>query len=175
MQLVTVPNQILNQKTKPIEKVTPELVKTAREMIKFAKTFQDPEGVGLASAQVGRNEAFFVAKIGKKFEIIFNPQILKFSNKKRTFFEGCLSVPDYYAEIVRPVGITAIYQDKSGQSIKKKYAGIAAWIFQHEYDHLQGKLFTDYIKEQKAPVFKYVGKDSNGADLFERLDTSNVK
>lgn len=169
MEVVKVPSDKLRIKTKQVKKITPELLKLAKEMIKFTKTFQDPEGVGLATTQIGRDEKFFVAKIGEKFGVFFNPQILSTSKKKKLFFEGCLSIPDIWGEIERPIYITATYQDESGQLIKKRLTGSSAWIFQHEVDHLNGKLFMDNVLEQKGRVFKVIGKDQAGADIFEQV------
>lgn len=169
--VVKAPDNRLRIKTKPVKKITPELVKVAREMIKITKSFKDPEGVGLASTQIGRTERFFVAKIGKngKFITVFNPKILKTSPKEKIFFEGCLSILNYYGETKRPISISVEYQDETGQKITKRLQGTSAWIFQHEVDHLEGKLFMDHVMTQKGRVFKAVGKDKAGSDIFEEI------
>lgn len=139
-------------------------------MVKLAKSYIDPEGVGLASTQVGLSEQFFVLKLGDgKFKSYFNPKILKSSKKKKKFFEGCLSIPNFWGEIERPISTTVTYLDSKGMEIKEKLTGIDAWIFQHEYDHLQGKLYMDHVLEQKGRLFKVVGKDRAGADVFEEV------
>lgn len=171
MQVITAPDGKLRIQTKPVKKITPELLKIASEMIKLTKTFQDPEGVGLASTQIGRSERFFVAKIGPDDQFIacFNPKILSFSTKKKTFFEGCLSIPNYFAHTQRPTSIMAEYEDEEGKKIKKRFYGAKAWIFQHEVDHLDGKLFMDHVLQQKGRVFKVAGKDRTGSDIFEEV------
>ncbi len=170
LAVVQAPNPILRSKTKPVKKITPDCLKLSRDMIKLTKTFIDPEGVGLAANQVGRDDCFFVAKQGKKFITCFNPKILSYGDKKKIFFEGCLSIPNYYAYIKRPTKVTVEYQDETGQTITKKLGGTAAWIFQHETDHLNGKLFMDLALEQKGRIFKVTGKDRAGADIFEEVE-----
>lgn len=170
IKIVRAPDKRLRVQTKPVKKITPELLRVTSEMIKLAKTFQDPEGVGLASTQVGRDEQMFVGKLdGKNFETVFNPQIISCGKRIKTFFEGCLSIPEHYGEIQRPTNLTVTYINKEGQKITKRLIGLASWIFQHEMDHLQGKLFVDHVLEQKGKMFKAVGKDKSGADIFEEV------
>lgn len=169
MQVVKAPDLRLRAKTRSVKKITPELLKIAHEMIKITKSFTDPEGVGLASTQIGRDERFFIAKIGKIFKAFFNPKILSFSKNKRGFFEGCLSIPDHFGEIKRPSSITVSYQDEKGTQITKKLTGVTAWIFQHEMDHLDGKLFVDHILSQDGRMFRVVGRDKAGVDIFEEV------
>lgn len=175
MEVVTAPNQILRAKLKPVKKITPELLKVAREMIKLTKSFKDPEGVGLAANQIGRNERFFVAKdIARKapkdaFIICFNPKILSVSPKTKVYFEGCLSIPNYYGETIRSLSIKAEYQDETGRKVVKRLSGTAAWIFQHEVGHLDGELFMDKVLQQKGRVYRVAGKDKAGADILEEV------
>ncbi len=83
MQVVKAPDPRLRVQTKPVKKINASLVNTLREMIKLTKTFKDPEGVGLASTQVGLEERFFVAKNGKQFMMVINPKIESFSKKTK--------------------------------------------------------------------------------------------
>lgn len=170
MQIVIAPDQMLRAKTKLVKKVTPELLKIIEQMVNLTKTFTDPEGVGLASTQIGRDEKFFITKNHKKeFEPVFNPQILSFGPKTKVFFEGCLSIPNYYGEVTRPTTIKVKYMDYYGNMVTKTLSGIAAWIFQHEVDHLEGKLFVDKVLEQKSKMFKVIGRDRAGAEIFEQI------
>lgn len=169
INVVKAPDTRLRINTKPVKKITPELIKIAKEMIKLTKTFQDPEGVGLASTQIGREERFFIAKIGKDFIVCFNPKILSTSKKTKVYFEGCLSIPNYYGEAERHFSATVSYQDETGKQITKKLTGISAWIFQHEMDHLNGTLFMDHVLQQKGKVFKVAGRDKAGAEIFEEI------
>lgn len=173
MQVLRAPDESLRVKTKQVKKITPELLKIIDQMIKLTKTFVDPEGVGLASTQVGLNGQFFVAKRvnGKKedFVAVFNPQILSFGKKTKKFFEGCLSIPNYWAEVERPTTVKVRYMDKEGNIKEEILKGVNAWIFQHEVDHLNSKLFMDLALEQQSRVFKVVGRDRAGAEIFEEI------
>ncbi len=171
MEVVKAPDNKLRVKTRPVKKVTTELLKIAREMIKMTKSFKDPEGVGLAATQIGRSERFFVGKVGKngEFEIVINPKILKSSPKQKVFFEGCLSIPDIYGETTRPISVSVEYMDEKGEKVFKRLQGITAWIFQHEVDHLDGTLFMDHVLTQKGKVYKVAGRDETGSEIFEEV------
>lgn len=169
MQIIKAPDIRLRTKTKRVNKITPELTALVNEMIEFASSFKDPEGVGLSTNQIGRTERFFVAKIGKAFVPFFNPEIHTFSSRKKVFFEGCLSIPDYYGETKRPISIKVSYQNEKGEKISKTLKGINSWIFQHEVDHMNGILFMDRVLESKGKVYKFVGKDKTGSDIFEQV------
>ena len=177
MDVVKAPDQRLRIKTKPVKKITPLLIELCKAMIKKTKDFKDPEGVGLAATQIGKDEQFFVALIGtaqdknrtEDFKIFINPKILSYGKKTKIFFEGCLSVPDYYGEVERPTTIKVSYLNDRGAKITEDLEGSDAWFFQHEFDHLQGKLFIDYVLAQKSRLFKTVGKDRAGADIFEEV------
>lgn len=190
MQIVHAPDPRLGIKTKPVKKITPGLIQTLKNMIKLTQTFTDPEGVGLASIQVGLGESFFVARLhdskqnppqnptqrskrwaryGKEFTGIINPKILSHSKRTKTYFEGCLSVPDIWGGVKRHTSIKVSYQDEKSNQITKTLKGISAWIFQHEMDHLNGVLFSHRVLEQKGKFYKYTGKDKTGADTFEEM------
>lgn len=170
MDIVIAPDQKLRVKTKPVKKINQGLLTLVKQMIKKTKSFKDPEGVGLASTQIGRDEQLFIAKLEEnKFFSVFNPKILSYSKKTKIFFEGCLSIPNYWGEIKRPISVKVTYQDEAGKQIIERLTGTKAWIFQHEYDHLQGKLVIDHVLEQKARLFKVVGKDRAGADVFQEV------
>lgn len=169
MELVTAPDPKLKIKTKPVKKINPGLIHTLEDMVKLTKTFKDPEGVGLASTQVGLDGSFFIAKNNQKFIQVINPKILSMSKTTKKYFEGCLSIPNIWGEVKRAVSIKVSYQDPSGKTITKVVKGILAWIFQHEVDHLNGILFSNRVLEQKGKFYKFTGKDKTGADIFEEM------
>lgn len=170
LKMVLAPDNRLRVKTKPIKKFGEKYKNIISEMIKLTQTFVEPEGVGLASTQVGLDEQYFIAKREDgTFKAAFNPKILKYSKKTNEVFEGCLSIPNFWGEIIRPVGVTVSYQDEDGNEHTEKLTGLDAHIFQHECDHLQGKLFMDLVMEQKGRLFKIAGKDRAGADVFEEV------
>lgn len=169
MQVVQAPDARLRVQTKPVKKINNGLIKILEEMVKLTKTFKDPEGVGLASTQVGLEERFFVAKDKDKFISVVNPRILSTGKRIKKFFEGCLSVPGMWGEVRRPTTIKVTYQNPEGKTVTATLSGMLAWIFQHEIDHLNGRLFSDKVLEQKGKFYKFTGKDKTGTDMFEEV------
>lgn len=169
MNVVIAPDERLRVKTKLVKKVNNALKNTLTEMVKLTKTFKDPEGVGLASTQVGLEEAFFVAKNGKAFIKVVNPKIISTSKRTKKYFEGCLSIPNMWGEVKRHTNIKVSYQDENGKLHTQPLKGVLAWIFQHEIDHLNGKLFSERVLEQKGRFYKYTGKDKTGTSMFEEI------
>ncbi len=169
MQVVKAPDPKLRVKTKEVKKVTPAVLETLKKMVKLTKTFKDPEGVGLATTQVGLTDRYFVAKFGEDFIFVINPKILTFSKKTKLYFEGCLSTPDIWGEVKRHLSIKVSYLNEQGQPITKSLSGVLAWIFQHEVDHLDGILFQDRVLEQKGRFYKFTGKDKTDHDMFEEI------
>src|SRR3989344_5558254 len=105
-------------------------------------------GIGLSANQIGLNMRVFVAEVpdaqgGMKSYAIFNPKLEKFSGEKIPFEEGCLSVPLTYGTVERAERVTLTGFDKNGGPVKIKAWGLLARVFQHEVDHLEGKLFID--------------------------------
>ena len=169
LSVVKAPDEKLRVKTRPVKKINQALRNTLKEMVKLAKTFKDPEGVGLAATQVGLTESFFVAKNGQKFISVINPEILRRGKRTKKYFEGCLSVPNMWGEVKRATNIKVSYQDSGGETVTLPLKGIPAWIFQHEIDHLNGILFSDRVLEQKGKFYKYTGKDKTGTDMFREI------
>ncbi|MDO8618875.1 MAG: peptide deformylase [Candidatus Daviesbacteria bacterium] len=170
LQVVNAPDARLRIKTKPVKKIGPALSSLTKEMIKLTLSFKDPEGVGLAATQIGLNERFFVGKVGEKdFKVFINPKIIQFSKRVKKYFEGCLSIPDYYGEINRSTTIKVSYQDLKGVLHKETLKAMGAWIFQHEVDHLDGILFPDRVLQQKGRFFKFTGRDKRGQDMYEEV------
>ena len=119
-----------------------------RELLSgMRKAMKESDGVGLAANQIGISSRFFVAEFDRKFYAIFNPEIVSFSKTKDLLEEGCLSVPGKAGEVLRHTEIVIRGYDKNGKRVKIRAWGRLAQIFQHEVDHLNGKLFTDYIKK----------------------------
>lgn len=126
-----------------------DLIRNMREFMKKAN------GIGLSANQIGLPYRLFVAQVpdsqGKqKFYAVFNPEIKKESNEKVTTEEGCLSVPETYGPVERYYKLTLTGFDPRGKKIKIKAWGLLARVFQHEVDHLDGKLFVDKAKEIRS-------------------------
>lgn len=169
MQVIIAPNQKLRTKAKIVKNISLYHLNVVREMIEIASKFKDPEGVGLAAPQVGILERFFIAKFDDSFKAFFNPKILFYGKRTKKFLEGCLSIPDYYGEVIRPTLIKVKYQNAKREIVYQRLTGLAAMVFQHEFDHLEGKLFIDYVMEQKSKLYKVVGKDQAGSDIFQEV------
>ncbi|MDE2001008.1 MAG: peptide deformylase [Patescibacteria group bacterium] len=118
-----------------------DLLKTMREAMKNAN------GVGLSANQIGLDMHVFVAQAEGKFYAIFNSKLTKVSDEKSTLEEGCLSVPNIFGEVTRPMRVVLEGYDRNGKKIKIKAWGLLARIFQHESDHLNGTVFIDKAKD----------------------------
>lgn len=118
--------------------------KNIREMLKkMRELMKKSDGVGLSANQIGLDLNVFVAQVEGKFYSFFNPKITKFSEELLEAEEGCLSVPEVFGKVVRPGKVVLEGFDKNGKKIKIKAWGLLARVFQHEFDHLNGKLFID--------------------------------
>lgn len=115
---------------------------------RMRKTMEEANGIGLAANQVGLDFRMFVAKWDDKFYAVFNPSIENPSREKEIIEEGCLSVPGQYGEVKRPAGITLVGQGATGKKLKIKAWDMLARIFQHEVDHLNGKLYIDRMSRR---------------------------
>ena len=155
MKILLVPNPILRQKAHKIDSINKEDINIANEMMDLM--IQVP-GVGLAANQVGILKQIVTInfedkeKNKEKKYILFNPKILSYSKETIVMEEGCLSLPDQYADVERPKQITLEYLDLKNKLIKKTVGGYEARILQHEIDHLSGKLFVDYLSSLKRNI-----------------------
>ncbi len=118
-----------------------ELVKAMRQIMHRA------DGIGLSANQIGLNLNIFVAQVENKFYAVFNPKLTQLSKDTDEFDEGCLSVPGVYGMVNRPAKVTLTGFNPAGKAIKIKAWGLLARVFQHEFDHLNGGLFTDKAKK----------------------------
>ncbi|MFA7662723.1 MAG: peptide deformylase [Patescibacteria group bacterium] len=135
------PNPILRKKCEPIKRIDDKVRFLAKEML---ETMYKGHGVGLAGPQVGVSKNIFVIDAHKGPLVIINPEIVEFSENKKTMLEGCLSVPGTDIDIERPEKIKLVYQDETGQKKELSASGLTARVVQHEYDHLFGRLIVDY-------------------------------
>ena len=159
--ILTEPNKLLRQISQPVDRVGKEEQKLMDDMI---ETMYAALGIGLAAIQVGVPKRIIVMDIskekGKKEPRYFvNPIIKKKDSLKATYEEGCLSVPDQFAEIDRPVKCEVEYLDYNGKKQLLEADGLLATCIQHEMDHLEGVLFIDYLsKLKKSMIIKKLSK-----------------
>ena len=154
-KILFVPNPLPRQKANKIKKVTNNEILIAKKM---RDIMNKAPGVGLAANQIGiLKEIVTVSFVDQnnKNQIeysLFNPNIISYSKEKVMMEEGCLSLPNQFAEIERSEKITLEYLDEKNSLVKKQANGIEARILQHEIDHLSGKLFVDYLSSLKRNI-----------------------
>ncbi len=154
-KLLYVPNPILREKADKIQSVGTKEKEIAKKMMQIM--IKAP-GVGLAANQIGILKQivtiFFVNQETKKETqyTLFNPHIVSYSKEKIVMEEGCLSLPEQFAEIERPQNIVVEYLDENNKKITKEVSGVESRILQHEIDHLSGKLFVDYLSSLKRNI-----------------------
>lgn len=157
LDIVTLPNKILRDRTKPVTNYDAQLQQLIDDMI---ETMRDAPGVGLAAPQIGRSIKLTVIETladldedGNEIEgsrdlyVITNPEIVSTSRKMVDGIEGCLSIPGYLGEVERNESIRVRAQDRHGKKIKLRLSGWTARIFQHEIDHLNGVLYIDRLTD----------------------------
>ena len=162
--ILTEPNKILRKISKPIESVGQDERLLMDDML---ETMYAANGIGLAAIQIGVPKRIIVMDIGgrdgKKEPLYFvNPIIKNKDISKSTYEEGCLSVPNQFAEIDRPSKCDVEYLDYSGEKKILKAEGLLATCIQHEMDHLEGILFIDYLsKLKKTMILKKLSKNKS--------------
>tara|TARA_B110000438_G_scaffold271966_1_gene290301 strand:- start:4760 stop:5272 length:513 start_codon:yes stop_codon:yes gene_type:complete len=153
--ILYVPNPRLRQKALIIKKITKVEVDLSKKMIEI---MLKAPGVGLAANQIGILKRIITVNIEnddtkkEKIYTLFNPKIISYSKKKVIMEEGCLSLPKQYAEIERSESIILEYINEKNEIIKEKKKGFEARVLQHEIDHLEGKLFVDYLSSLKRNI-----------------------
>ena len=165
--ILTEPNKILRQISLPVEKIGKEEQILMDDML---ETMYMAKGIGLAAIQVGVPKRIIVMDIGnrdKEKEPMYfvNPIIKNKNSEHSTYEEGCLSVPNQFAEVNRPSSCEVEYLDYNGNKKILKASGLLATCIQHEMDHLEGILFIDYLsKLKKMMIVKKLSKQKNKVD-----------
>lgn len=172
LEIITLPDPLLRKPSAPVERVDDELRRLLDDML---ETMYDAPGLGLAGVQVAVPRRLLVLDVNyrdadeedgeaeRKPVAMINPEILSSSHDLRVHEEGCLSIPDFYAEIERPNAITVRYLDRDGKLREHDCEGLLSTVVQHEIDHLDGKLFIDYLSRLKRDrVIKKFVKAAKG-------------
>ncbi|WP_353645778.1 peptide deformylase [Mesorhizobium sp. WSM2239] len=163
--LIILPDPVLRQVSKPVSQVDAPLLKLADDML---ETMYDAPGIGLAAIQVGEPLRMLVIDLAKEDEkpapqVFINPEIVASGEERSVYEEGCLSIPDYYAEVERPATVRVKYLDRDGKLQETEAEGLLATCLQHEIDHLNGVLFIDHISKLKRDMvvkkFKKLAKE----------------
>lgn len=172
LKIVEVPNPILKKKSKKVKAVDKKIKKLISDMKQTLKAQSDPEGIGLAAPQVGKNLRLFLMDYKGTKRVVINPEVLEVTRNKplkrkkgeEVPLEGCLSLPHYYSPIRRVNKIKIKYLDGEGEKQIEEFRGFEAQIVAHEIDHLDGKIFIDHVIAQGAPLFEDTG---NGFEEVE--------
>lgn len=172
LPLVVLPDPILRTQSAAVTRFDAPLRAFARNML---ETMYAAPGIGLAAIQVAEPLRMLVIDLAKKDEpraplIIINPEIVASGGVPSVYEEGCLSVPDYYADVERPSDVTVRYQDETGADHELEADGLLATCLQHEIDHLNGILFLDHISRLKREMvirkFKKLAKERGSTRIL---------
>ncbi len=149
--IIILPDPKLRLVSRKVERIDAPLKRLIDDMI---ETMHDAPGVGLAAIQVAEPIRLLVADVSRKEEepdprAFINPEIVWSSEERSTYEEGCLSIPEYYAEVERPASVRVRYLDREGKPSEALAEGLLATVLQHEIDHLDGVLFIDHISRLK--------------------------
>jgi peptide deformylase len=176
-EIIHLPDPLLREVSKPVERIDGELLRLFDDML---ETMYDAPGIGLAGIQIGVPLRIVTIDIGDPEEeaadaeaenestvegrrsarkkrrpnpiFLVNPKILTSSDERSVYEEGCLSIPEYYAEVERPAQVKVSYLDREGKEQVIDAAGLMATCLQHEIDHLDGKLFIDHLSRLKRDM-----------------------
>jgi len=146
-KIIIHPDPRLKKICKAVDEVSPALRTLASDML---ETMYDAPGIGLAAPQVGVLQRVFVMDVAGKESapdprVLFNPRITWASQELSVYEEGCLSIPGIFEDVTRPESVRMVFTDIDGKHHEEEFEGVAATCAQHELDHLDGKLFVDYL------------------------------
>lgn len=161
LPIVSYGTKVLKQKAEDISSDYPNLEQLIEDMF---ETMYEASGVGLAAPQIGRSIRLFIVD-GSPFsdensemngfrKVFINPKIVEESGEEWSFNEGCLSIPNVREDVLRLSKIRICYQDQHFNNLEEEFDGTKARIIQHEYDHIEGVLFTDYLSTFKKRLLK---------------------
>ncbi|MBC8339704.1 MAG: peptide deformylase [Alphaproteobacteria bacterium] len=151
LEIIVAPDPRLKVKAKPVDGVDDDVRKLMDDML---ETMHSAQGIGLASIQVGDPRRVIVVDVSGTDDdpdplCMANPELVWTSDEERLHEEGCLSLPEHYAEVERPESIRVRYLDETGEIRELEADGMLATCIQHEMDHLDGVLFVDHISSLK--------------------------
>jgi peptide deformylase len=164
LPIIEVPDPLLRSESQPVERIDDDLKRLIADM--FETMYQAP-GIGLAGVQVAVPRRLLIIDLQdpdpvaegeeegppvKRPHVFINPEILDRSEARKTYTEGCLSIPDQYAEVERPDIVRARWLDQDGKAREGEFDGLMSICLQHEVDHLNGVLFIDYLSRLKRDM-----------------------
>ena len=160
-KILTAEDPILRKKCRTVDEITPRILTLLDDM---ADTLYDSGGVGLAAPQIGKNIRLFVVdctpwgedhpELADYRRAFINAEIYERSEETSLFNEGCLSLPGLHEDVRRPVSIRMRYVDEKFVEHDEEFTGLPARVIQHEYDHIEGKVFTDRLSPLRRNLLK---------------------
>ncbi|MGM0436832.1 MAG: peptide deformylase [Bacillota bacterium] len=145
MNIRKIGDPVLRSKTKEVKNINQKTIDLIENM---TDTMYEADGIGLAAPQVGVLQRLFIVDVGNGLREVINPKIIE-KNGQSIMEEGCLSIPDETGAVVRAKEIVMEGYNKKGEKIKIEADGLLARALQHEYDHLEGNLFTDKVIDEE--------------------------
>jgi peptide deformylase len=154
LDIVIAPDPVLRTKAQPVERVDARLARLMDDML---ETMYDAPGIGLAAPQVGVLERLLVIDVAGNNEPrrplrLVNPEVVWQSDETQLYNEGCLSLPEQFADVTRPAECRVRYMDEHNETRELHATGLLATVVQHEIDHLEGILFTDHLSQLKRNI-----------------------
>jgi peptide deformylase len=166
LPIIEIPDPLLREQSAPVEAITDDVTRLIRDMF---ETMYEAPGIGLAAVQVAVPRRLLVIDLQepelgdgseeeeerepvKRPHVFINPEIVHRSDARKTYNEGCLSIPEQYAEIERPDIVTVRWLDEKGQNQEGEFGGLMSVCLQHEVDHLNGILFIDHLSRLKRDM-----------------------
>ena len=154
LPILEYPDPRLRKKAKPVVTVDDDIKRLVDDMF---ETMIDSHGIGLAATQVNVHKRVIVMDLveeGSQPRVFINPEIEVLDETTEPYDEGCLSVPGFYETVARPSNVMISALDREGKPFKEKASGLLAICIQHEIDHLEGKLFVDYLSPLKRQIIR---------------------
>jgi len=154
LPILEYPDPRLRKKAKPVVTVDDDIKRLVDDMF---ETMIDSHGIGLAASQVDVHQRVIVMDLtedGSQPRVFINPEIEVLNDTTEPYDEGCLSVPGFYETVARPSNVMISALDREGKLFKEKASGLLAICIQHEIDHLEGKLFVDYLSPLKRQIIR---------------------
>ena len=156
LKILTYPEDFLSKPTQPVKNIDGKIQEIVDDM---ADTMYDAPGVGLAAIQVGCNKSILIYDVSppdenRFLQVLMNPKIISSEGEIISENEGCLSVPDYRADVKRATSILVEGLDQEGNPLRIEAEGFLAIVLQHEIDHLNGTLFINHLSALKRQLYK---------------------
>jgi len=182
--IIVLPNERLREKSRRVPIVTDEIRGLIQDMIDatvdWEATREHEVGVALAAVQIDKLYKViivredFESKDNKSFKVFINPEITKQEGELKEDFEGCLSVTDIYGKVPRYDKVRIRAMNEAGQMVRIKADGFLARVFQHEIDHINGKMFVDHLKDNKDAFYKLTDEGKLEPVAYEQIQKTGI-